>query len=84
MYYVLEEKSRHPWNWGRLFRGADRGGSPFWGEPATFLGWYADVELVAKEMKAIRRAITEGRAAHTLQYSAKTRQSLTGVKLVEA
>ena len=63
--------------------GVDRGGHPFWGVPTTFLGWYADEELASKEVDSIRRAITEGRSAYTLQYSAKTRQSLAGMKIVE-
>ena len=29
--------------------GMDRGGSNFWGEPTTFLGWYASEEMVSKE-----------------------------------
>lgn len=64
--------------------GVSRGCSSFWGEPTTFLGWYANEELVAKEVEAIRRAITEGHSDYTLQYSAKTRRSLAGVKIVEA
>ena len=63
--------------------GVGSGGSSFWGEPTTFLGWYADEDLVSKEVEAIRQAITGGRSAYTLQYSAKTRRSLTGIKIVE-
>ena len=29
--------------------GVGRGGSGFWGEPTTFLGWYANEEIISKK-----------------------------------
>ena len=63
--------------------GCDRGGSAFWGEPTTFLGWYADQEHISKEIEAIQRAISAGVPTYTLQYSARTERRWVGVKLVE-
>lgn len=63
--------------------GMDRGGSNFWGEPTTFLGWYANEELLTKEVEAIHKAISQGVPTYTLQYSAKTKRSWARVKIVE-
>ena len=63
--------------------GVDRGGSNFWGEPTTFLGWYANEELISKEITEIYRAISQGIPTHTLQYSAKTERHWLSVKIVE-
>ena len=63
--------------------GVDRGGSNFWGEPTTFLGWYANEELISKEIAEIHKAIVQGVPTYTLQYSAKTRRSWASVKIVE-
>ena len=64
--------------------GVSSGGSVFWGEPTTFLGWYADWELVSKEVESIRAAVASGIPAYTLQYSAKTERRWTGVKIIPA
>ena len=40
--------------------GVDRGGSSFWGEPTTFLGWYANEEQLSKEIAQIYNAISKG------------------------
>ena len=32
--------------------GVDRGSSNFWGEPTTFLGWYASEEQLSKEIRS--------------------------------
>ena len=63
--------------------GVDRGGSNFWGEPTTFLGWYAREELISKEIAEIHRAISQGIPTYTLQYSAKTQRRWASVKIVE-
>ena len=63
--------------------GVDRGGSNFWGEPTTFLGWYANEEMISKEIAEIHRAISQGITTYTLQYSAKTQRRWASVKIVE-
>ena len=63
--------------------GVSRGGSSFWGEPTTFLGWYADWEQISKEIEEIRQAILQGIPNYTLQYSAKTERRWASVKIVE-
>ena len=63
--------------------GVDRGGSPFWGEPTAFLGWYANGEMISKELEAIHQAIRKGAPTYTLQYSAKTERRWGSVKIVE-
>ena len=63
--------------------GVDRGGSNFWGEPTTFLGWYANEEQLSKEIEAIHRAILQGEQTYTLQFSAKTKRRWASVKIVE-
>ena len=63
--------------------GVDRGGSSFWGESSTMLGWYADQESVAKEMEAIQAAISQGLPMYTLQFSVKTESRRWGSRIVE-
>ena len=63
--------------------GVDRGGSNFWGEPTTFLGWYADEDQISKEISEIHRAIVQGIPTYTLQYSAKTQRRWASIKIVE-
>ena len=63
--------------------GASGTGSAFWGEPTTFLGWYANEEQITREMEEICAAIETGRPSYTLQYSAKTERRWTGLKLVD-
>ena len=62
--------------------GVDRGGSNFWGEPTTFLGWYASEEQISKEIEEIHRAISQGIPTYTLQYSAKTQRRWARVRIV--
>ncbi len=57
--------------------------SSFWGEPTTFLGWYADKEQVTKEVSEIQNAIVNGIATYTLKYSAKTERRWTRIKIIE-
>ena len=63
--------------------GVDRGGSNFWGEPTTFLGWYASEEEISKEIKEIYKAISQGIPTYTLQYSAKTQRRYASIKIVD-
>ena len=63
--------------------GVDRGGSSFWGEPTTFLGWYANEEQLSKEIAQIYNAISKGVPTYTLQFSAKTKRHWASIKIVE-
>ena len=63
--------------------GVDRGGSNFWGEPTTFLGWYANEEQISKEITEIHKAISRGDPTYTLQFSAKTHRRWASIKIVE-
>ena len=63
--------------------GVSNGVSSFWGEPTTFLGWYADKELVSKEISEIQNAIRSGIATYTLKYSAKTERRWTRIRIIE-
>ena len=63
--------------------GVDRGRSNFWGEPTTFLGWYADEDMISKEITEIHKAILEGSTTYSLQYSAKTQRRWARIKIVE-
>lgn len=63
--------------------GVDRGGSSFWGEPTTFLGWYANEEQLSKEIAQIYNAISKGVPTYTLQFSAKTKRRWASIKIVE-
>lgn len=63
--------------------GVSRGGTSFWGEPTTFLGWYANRETLSKEVAEIQRAIAEGHPSYTLQYSAKTERRWGRIKITE-
>ena len=64
--------------------GVSMGCASFWGESNTFLGWYANEELLSKEVEEISNAIRKGLPAYTLQYSAKTQRCWARVKLEEA
>ena len=55
----------------------------FWGEPTTFLGWYANQEQITKEITEIQNAIVNGITTYTLKYSAKTERKWTRIKIVE-
>ena len=63
--------------------GTQRGGSDFWGDPTTFLGWYASEEMISKEIAEIHKAILKGIPTYTLQFSAKTRRRWASIKIVE-
>lgn len=63
--------------------GVSKGIASFWGEPTTFLGWYADKEQITKEISEIQKAIAEGIPTYTMKYSAKTERRWAKVKIVE-
>ena len=63
--------------------GVDRGGSNFWGEPTTFLGWYANEEQLSKEIAQIHEAISKGIPTYTLQFSAKTQRRWASIKIID-
>ena len=63
--------------------GVDQGSSNFWGEPTTFLGWYASEEQISKEVAQIHSAISKGIPTYMLQFSAKTKRRWASVKIVE-
>jgi transcriptional regulator with XRE-family HTH domain len=63
--------------------GVGSGGSAYWGEPTTFLGWYASEEMISREINEIHRAISQGIPMYTLQYSAKTERRFASVKIIE-
>ena len=62
--------------------GVSNGSASFWGEPTTFLGWYADKEQITKEVTEIQKAIADGIPTYTLKYSAKTERRWAKVKIV--
>ena len=63
--------------------GVSNGIASFWGEPTTFLGWYADKEQITKEVEEIQRAIANGIPTYTLKYSAKTERRWAKIKIIE-
>ncbi|MBR3753124.1 MAG: helix-turn-helix transcriptional regulator [Ruminiclostridium sp.] len=63
--------------------GVSSGGASFWGEPTTFLGWYADKETISKEVEEIRQAIFQGEQTYQLKYSVKTERRWGRIKQVK-
>ncbi|MBQ7093425.1 MAG: helix-turn-helix transcriptional regulator [Clostridia bacterium] len=63
--------------------GVSKGTPSFWGEPTTFLGWYANKELISKEISEIYSAIRNGAATYTLKYSAKTERKWMRIRIIE-
>ncbi len=63
--------------------GVSSGGSAFWGENTTFLGWYRDGESVSKEVSEIQQAIRQGNPSYELQYSVKTERKWLHISIVE-
>lgn len=55
----------------------------FWGEPTTFLGWYANEEQIAMEVKGIQNAVAKGIPAYELKYSVKAERRGLGIKIIE-
>ncbi len=63
--------------------GVGNGGFTYWGEPTTFLGWYADQEQISKEIAQIQRAIAQGIPAYTLQYGARVERKWMRMVMIE-
>ena len=61
--------------------GVARGINSYWGEPTTFLGWYADEESIAREIRAIQDAMIRGDRHYTLRYSVKTHRRGLKIKI---
>lgn len=55
---------------------------PFWGQPNTFLGWYADRDSLEKEIKEIQSAFAKGIASYELKYSVRTERKGLKLKIV--
>lgn len=55
---------------------------PFWGQPSTFLGWYADKDSLENEVNDIQSALKKGVASYELKYSVKTERSRFKIKIV--
>ena len=48
----------------------------FWGAQNTFLAWYRDLDSINREISEIVKAIDEGEASYSLQYSVKCKNNL--------
>ncbi len=47
-----------------------------WGTQNTFLAWYRDLDSVTREIDEIMKAIDEGKASYSLQFSVKCKNNL--------
>lgn len=65
-----------------LFGASSKEGS-FWGEPTTFLSWYADEQQIAEEISEISDAIVKGLPTYELKYSVKVKRHWLSVKMVK-
>ncbi len=63
--------------------GISSGRYSFWGEPTTFLGWYANQELISKEISEIHQAIIQGIKDYELKYSSKVERKWLKVHIVD-
>lgn len=57
--------------------------SSFLGENRNMLGWYADEEMITKEIDAILEALENGEPTYKLKYCAKVKKTLLSIKLDE-
>lgn len=62
--------------------GISKGIASFWGEPTTFLGWYANNELLSKEINEIQQAIMNGVPTYELKYNSKVEKKLFSRKII--
>lgn len=53
-----------------------------WGQPQTFLGWYADKDSLEREIREIQNALVKGIASYELKYSVKTERNWLRIKIV--
>ncbi len=58
--------------------GVSNGVVSFWGEPTTFLGWYADQESLAKEVSEIQQAMMSGIPTYELRHSVRVERKWLG------
>lgn len=63
--------------------GVSSGGDSFWGEPTTLLGWYANQDLLSKEVCEIHRAITQGIKTYKLRYNAMVERKWLRISMVD-
>lgn len=63
--------------------GMSNGNALFWGEPTTFLGWYANQEQLTKEVKDIQDAIAKGVPTYELKYSVKVEKRWLSIKIID-
>ncbi len=63
--------------------GVTGSGNYYWGEPTTFLGWYANAELLSKEISEIQNAITQGISTYELKYSAKVEKKWLRIVMLD-
>lgn len=61
--------------------GVAKGFPSFWGEPTTFLGWYADEDALAREIRCIQDCLRRGIPHYELQYSVKTQRKWLKIKI---
>ena len=54
----------------------------FWGTQSIFLGWYANEELLNKEVSEIQNAIFQGMPSYELKYSVKVERKLFSVRVL--
>ena len=60
------------------------GYTPFWGQHNVLLGWYADLESIQKEIKAIQQAMRSGSSEYTLQHAVKVRRRWGRIEIIES
>jgi DNA-binding XRE family transcriptional regulator len=57
------------------------GKATFWDEDKNFLGWYADNEMITKEIDAIFAALENGEPTYKLRYCTKVKETFISIKL---
>lgn len=58
-------------------------GISFWGQPTTFLGWYADKESLSNEVHEIQQAILQGLPSYELKYNVKVEKNWFRIKIIQ-
>lgn len=56
-------------------------GYSLWGETSTVLGWYADEEMLKKEIRQIMEAINHGEEAYELKYAVPVKKHWWRIKI---
>lgn len=65
-----------------LFAASD-GAVSYWGAQNTFLGWYANLEQLEREISEIKDAIFQGIPTYELKYSVKVERGLLYARIVD-